>query len=68
MHVILAECREPEIAFQNWMERDMRFARWILDETAALGLTALIVDGSTTIEQNADIVAAHFDLKVGSRP
>jgi 2-phosphoglycerate kinase len=68
MHTILAECSAPDTAFQNWMERDIRFARWILGETAALGLKAIIVDGSTTIEQNAETVAAHFGLRAEPRP
>ena len=61
---VLAQCSEPEVAFHNWMERDIRFARWIEAEASATHLTLLRVDGNRTIEQNADAVARHFQLSV----
>ena len=61
---ILAQCSKPEEAFHNWMERDMRFARWIEAEASATHLSLLRVDGNRTIEQNAEAVARHFQLLV----
>ena len=60
---IVAQCREPEVAFHNWMERDIRFAAWVEAEVTALNLQLLKVDGSRTIEENAEAVAAHFRLR-----
>jgi 2-phosphoglycerate kinase len=59
---ILAHCSMPEVAFDNWMERDIRFAQRIAAQTRAAHLELFRVDGSRTIEQNAQAVATHFQL------
>ena len=59
---IIRQCSEPETAFENWMERDVRFARWVIEEVQALGLELLQVDGKRTIEENAMAVAERFEL------
>jgi 2-phosphoglycerate kinase len=59
---ILAQCRDPEQAYQNWMDRDAAFARWIARRARALDLCVLTVSGQRTIEENAAIVARHFGL------
>jgi 2-phosphoglycerate kinase len=59
---VLAQCSNPEAAFDNWMERDTRFAKWIEAEANALQLPLLKVDGNRTIEENAEAVAGHFRL------
>ena len=59
---IVAQCSNPDVAFHNWMERDNRFAKWIEAEARALSLSVLSVDGSRTIEENGETVAAHFHL------
>jgi hypothetical protein len=61
---ILAECGEPDVAFYNWMERDIRLAQWIEAQARATDLSLLRVDGSRTLEQNAEAVARHFQLSV----
>ena len=61
---ILAQCSKPEEAFHNWMQRDIRFAQWIEAEASATHLPFLRVDGDRTIEQNAEVVATHFQLLV----
>jgi 2-phosphoglycerate kinase len=60
---IVSQCSDPEVAFDNWMERDIRFAAWIESEAKALDLAVLRVDGNRTLEQNAKAVAKqfHFD-------
>jgi 2-phosphoglycerate kinase len=64
VRVVLAQCSEPEVAFHNWMERDIRFAQWIEAEASAAHLSILRVDGNRTIEQNAETVARHFQFLV----
>jgi 2-phosphoglycerate kinase len=61
---ILEQCSKPEEAFHNWMERDIRFAQWIEAEACATHLPVLRVDGTRTIEQNAESIARHFQLLV----
>jgi 2-phosphoglycerate kinase len=59
---IIEKCDNPQAAFQNWMERDVRFAQWLSAEVSALELGLLRVDGERTLEENAMIVAGHFGL------
>jgi len=59
---IVAQCNDPEVAFHNWMERDIRFAAWVESEAIALKLPILRVDGKRTLEENAEAVATHFHL------
>jgi hypothetical protein len=57
---ILQQCADPDAALRNWMDRDVAFAAWVADEAKAHGLAVMDVDGSRTIAQGADDVAAHF--------
>ncbi len=57
---ILQQCDDPEAALCNWMDRDVAFARWVTAEAEGRGLRVMQVDGSRTISQGADEVAAHF--------
>ena len=62
---IVARCDQPDVAFHNWMERDIRFAEWVEAEAIALDLAVLRVDGKRTLEENARFVATHFQLIAG---
>jgi hypothetical protein len=59
---ILAQCSEPEQAWQNWMGRDAGFARTVALQAERLRFVALEVDGGAAIESNAIRVARHFGL------
>lgn len=59
---ILNECRDPDQAFQNWMDRDSAYGQVALQQAEAAGLTSLVVDGRRSIEENAALVEAHFGL------
>jgi len=63
---IVQQCDDSELAFQNWMGRDIQFARWIIAEAETLGCEVLMVDGQHTIEENALRIAAHFKFEVDS--
>ena len=60
---VVEQCRHPEAAFGNWMERDARFAEWVEAEASALNLQVLKVGGRQTVEENAAAVAAHYQLR-----
>lgn len=60
IHGILAQCRDPEQAFANWMDRDVDFGQWVVDTAVTHNLLTLIVNGQQTIAQNATLVANHF--------
>jgi 2-phosphoglycerate kinase len=59
---LLAQCRDPQQAWANWMDRDEQFGRYVAGEADAQGLAVLPVDGARTLQQNAVLVGAHFRL------
>jgi 2-phosphoglycerate kinase len=59
---ILSQCRDPEGALQNWMDRDVAFAKWVTRRARALGLNLLEVNGRRSIAENAARVAEYFQL------
>lgn len=60
---VVKDCSNPALAFDNWMQRDMAFARFVRAQAAGLGLPGLLVDGTQTIEQNIAFVQAQFRLE-----
>lgn len=58
----LADCQDPDAAFDNWMRRDALFAREVLREAEALGYPTLIVDGQASVKDNCDRVRSVFGL------
>lgn len=59
---ILATCDDPQAALENWMDRDVAFARWVADEAAARDLPCVWVDGSPGIAERTVMVADYFGL------
>jgi len=59
---LVSQCEQPEQAFQNWMDRDVAFAKWVEQSTGELGLRVVTVDGKRTIADNVQLVARHFGL------
>jgi 2-phosphoglycerate kinase len=59
---ILQQCTDPERALQNWMDRDVAFASWIIDQTKSLGFCHILVDGHKSIEENAQTAAMYYHL------
>lgn len=57
---ILAQCDDPQRAFDNRMNRDADFAKWVSDEASKLGYSVLVVDGSQSLAANTEQVAKHF--------
>ncbi|WDV46433.1 GNAT family N-acetyltransferase [Clostridiaceae bacterium M8S5] len=58
----LKDCSNPKIAFENWMQRDIKFAEIIKQQADELGYKSIVVDGKKSIQENYDIVAEHFGL------
>jgi 2-phosphoglycerate kinase len=59
---IVKDCIYPERAFQNWMERDIRFATAIKNEVQQHGMSVIVVDGTHSLAENTEIVTQHFQL------
>jgi hypothetical protein len=62
---VVKDCSDPVQAFGNWMERDIRFADKVAQQTEALGLGLMVVDGSRTLEENTAFVEAFWKLTPG---
>lgn len=62
IHHILRDCRDPDRAFKNWMDRDVAFARWVAGEARQHGFHVIVNDGSSTVEDNIAWVARYFNL------
>jgi hypothetical protein len=60
VQAILDQCRDPDQALTNWMDRDAAFARWVAGEAIRRGYRVLVVDGSHPIADHSAQVAAHF--------
>lgn len=60
---IAARCSNPEAAFHNWMERDVRVAQYIEREAIAFGLELLRTDGSRTLDETADALAGELGCR-----
>jgi hypothetical protein len=59
---ILRQCQHPDEAWENWMGRDAAFARQVLSDATERQLAVLEVDGSQSIQRNAETIAKHFGL------
>lgn len=59
---ILAQCRDPQEAWQNWMERDEQFGRAVAADAAQHGFTVESVDGQRSLDELAQLAAVHFGL------
>ena len=59
---VVKDTSNPQQAFQNWMERDIRFARFVRQEALQRNLRVLVVDGETSLAENIRLVEEHFNL------
>lgn len=59
---IVKSTSDPQKAFQNWMERDIQFARFVQQEAEQRGMRVMVVDGAASIAENARMAEQHFNL------
>jgi len=59
---ILEQCRDPEQAYANWMERDYLFGREILRQAEKYDYLSIEVDGRMGIEERLEEIGTHFGL------
>jgi len=53
---------EAMLAFERWMERDALMARWTANQAKQQGIPLIMVDGSVSLLDNAEIIMRHFGL------
>jgi hypothetical protein len=56
----LAKTSNPKLAWSNWMARDVAYARWLESQVREQGFSMILVDGSLSLEETAEIVGEHF--------
>jgi hypothetical protein len=59
---ILAQCGDPQSAFENWMERDARFGEKVDQAARQMGLPVIRVDGQLSLEETTALVEKAFNL------
>lgn len=59
---VVAACSDPQQAFQNWMQRDMRFAEHVTQSAQRLKTRTLVVDGGRSLIDNRALVERYFQL------
>jgi len=59
----LSESKNKDQAYDNWMKRDIEFAKIVLENAKNNGYSSILVDGSSSIEQNYEKVLDVFKLK-----
>lgn len=57
---VVKDTSDPRQAFQNWMQRDIHFARYVRQEAEQRRLRVLVVDGQTSLAENIRLVEEHF--------
>jgi hypothetical protein len=61
-HDRLRETSNPVRAYENWMNRDVAFARLISEMAESSGYPCMWVDGGRTVTDTAAEVARHFGI------
>jgi hypothetical protein len=57
---ILAQCRDPQQAWENWMQRDEQFGLHVAASAARRGYTVEWIDGRRSLDELTALAAAHF--------
>jgi hypothetical protein len=61
-HDRLKETSNPAQAFENWMKRDVAFAKSLAGKATAAGYRCLQVEGTMTLARTVEELANHFGL------
>ena len=61
--MVLRQCKAPEIAFRNWMQRDYELGKRIAQMAENCGYPVITVDGAASIEENLHLLSEHFGLQ-----
>ena len=59
---VVRACLDPQQAFHNWMQRDIRFAQQVEQAARHLTMRTLVVDGARSLMENKACVEQHFQL------
>ena len=60
----LEGCSDKEKAFENWMDRDILFAREVRRQCQEMNYSSILIDGAIAIDQIVSMVCTNFGLEV----
>lgn len=60
---VLEGCSDKDKAFMNWMNRDILYAKVVREQSITMGYTAIVNDGSFSINELEERVCNQFDLE-----
>ena len=59
---VLENCSDREKAFNNWMDRDILFAKEVQKQCLEEGYNSVTNDGNISIDELTEIVSVHFGI------
>lgn len=59
---VLRGCKNQEKAFENWMDRDIKFALDVANKARKNKMNLIVNDGNKSVEKNLNIVEEFFEL------
>ncbi len=59
---VLEGCTDKGKAFDNWMQRDIKFAEEVARRARLYQKNLIVVDGSNSLKENFELVEKYFDL------
>ncbi len=58
----ISECSNPDQALQNYMNDDLAFGKYVLDETIKLALNVIEIANESDMEKNIELISSYFNL------
>jgi hypothetical protein len=62
-HDVLRDCRDPDRAWENWMQRDAGFARYVAGHATERLLRLMTVDGTRSLDATLSDIERHLRLR-----
>lgn len=65
--IMLEGCSDKKKAFENWMERDVLFAKKVREQCEEAGYMSIITDGKKSVTEMKEIVCGRFGVNGKSK-
>ena len=59
----LKPCSNPQLAFENWMQRDILFSQNVLEKAKEHKMNFIVVDGSKSITENYEYLVDKLEIR-----
>lgn len=61
---LLSRSRQPELAWENWRQRDALYSSYIREQATLFGYSVVDVDGERRLEKVADLIQTLLNLDI----